>query len=127
MKKLLLCFCICMCVFCVNVLSQTPTVDTVQYNTGKVFWEHADSSNVNGYIIYYGTTSNIYPYTYTINNGTTFEVLVKDLPNIVPSATINYYFAVAAFNSIGEGPRSNEVVGKVLDFTPKPMNIKVDQ
>ena len=57
---------------------------------------------MNGYKVYVGDVPT--QYTQTINVGNVTSSTVNSL-----TVGKTYYFAVTAYNSAGEGPRSNEV------------------
>jgi hypothetical protein len=66
-------------------------------------WDPA-SDPVSGYSVWVGTTSGSYSQRFDVGNTTGF---------VYPSATAGqrYCFAVSAYNSMGEGPKSTEVCG----------------
>ena len=65
-------------------------------------WNAVTSTTVSGYKVYVGEAPRLY--TRTINVGTVTSSTVNSL-----TVGRTYYFSVAAYNSAGESPRSNEV------------------
>ncbi len=69
------------------------------------------SGTVNGYRIYYGTSSGNYPNRVEVGNVT--ECTISDLQD-----GITYYFVARAYNDYGESGNSNEVTWTAGDVTP---------
>lgn len=84
--------------------SSTPPPSTPPPSTSSatLTWNAVTGTTVSGYKVYVGEAPS--QYTRTINVGTVTSSTVNSL--IVGRM---YYFAVTAYNSAGEGPRSNEV------------------
>lgn len=70
--------------------------------TATLAWDPVNDPSIQGYNVYYGTSSRQYQ-TYA-NAGLTTTYTVADLQ---PGTT--YYFAVTAYNSAGESGYSDEV------------------
>lgn len=60
------------------------------------------NANTTGYRLHYGAASRSYTVSVDTGNVTSYTV-----SSLVPGAT--YYFAVSAYNAVGESPLSNEV------------------
>lgn len=80
---------------------------------GTLAW-NASTGTVNGYKVYYGTTSGG-PYPTSANAGTATTYSLNSLP-LQQGAT--YYFVVRAFNQAGESANSNQASYSVTDTTP---------
>ena len=80
------------------LMASTAYADSV-----NLAWDGA-SSPVSGYTVYVGTTSGSYSQRFDVGNTTAFAY---------PSAIAGqrYCFAVSAYNTVGEGPKSSEVCG----------------
>ncbi len=69
--------------------------------------ENVPDTTIQGYRVYYGRTSQTYE--------NTVDVPVSEFTNPEVSTSIGgfekgqYYFAVSAYNNVGEGPKSDEV------------------
>ena len=82
--------------------------------TATVSWDPNTESDLNGYKIYYGTSSGNYDATIDAGNATNFPV--TGLQN-----SIKYYFVVTAYDFSGnESGFSNEVNIVVTDSTEDP-------
>ena len=79
----------------------TTSPPSTTTSTATLKWTAA-TGTVNGYKIYVGEAPRLY--TRTINLGNVTSSTVNSL-----TVGRTYYFAVSAYNSAGEGPRSNEV------------------
>ena len=62
---------------------------------------------ITGYRIYWGTSSGSYTHSVEVGNVTNYTIIGLENGK-------TYYFAVAAINSIGEGPKSHEVRVTIL-------------
>jgi len=83
----------------------------------RLVWD-ASSETVNGYIVYWGKTSDSgYPNSHQVEGLT---CPLDDL-HLIPGES--YKFVVTAWNSRGESGYSNEVTWNVPIFTPPPDNI----
>jgi len=71
-------------------------------------WTAVDDPTVLGYNVYYGTASHTYGEPVNVGNHTTHTVR-----GLAPGT---YYFAVTAYNSVGESGFSNEA-SKVISAT----------
>ena len=84
--------------------SSTPPPSTPPPSTSSatLTWNAVTGATVSGYKVYVGDVPTQYTQTITVGNVTS---------STVNSLTVGktYYFAVTAYNSGGEGPRSNEV------------------
>ncbi len=79
----------------------------------KLAWDPPATGEVNGYKIYYGTSSGNYTKTTDAGKSTQYDLSALSLmDNTV------YYFIVKAYNNIGESPASNEISWKSSDSTP---------
>lgn len=79
-----------------------PQVTGVTANTVTLSWNPGGGSSITGYKIFYGTAPGAYSQTDVIGSVTSYTV-----SGLEPKTT--YYFAVTAFNNIGESGISNEV------------------
>lgn len=84
------------------VLSPATSPPPSTTSSATLTWNAVTGIPVSGYKVYVGEAPS--QYTRTINVGTVTSSTVNSL--IVGRM---YYFAVTAYNSAGEGPRSNEV------------------
>lgn len=84
------------------VLSPATSPPPSTTSSATLTWNAVTGIPVSGYKVYIGEAPS--QYTRTINVGTVTSSTVNSL--IVGRM---YYFAVTAYNSAGEGPRSNEV------------------
>lgn len=76
--------------------------------TISLLWNPNPETNIAGYKLYVGTASGAYTSVINVSNVTAYTV--TNLP-----ASGRFYFAVTAYNTLGqEGPFSNEVAA----FTP---------
>jgi len=80
---------------------------------GTLMWD-ASTGTVQGYKVYYGTTSGG-PYPTSANAGTATSYALNNLP-LQEGST--YYFVVRAYNQAGESANSNQVATSVSDATP---------
>ncbi len=96
----------------------TPT----QASAATLAWD-ASSGTVQGYRVYYGTTSGG-PYPTSASAGTSTSYSLNSLPL---QQSVNYYFVVRAYNQAGESPNSNQVSYSASDTTPPapPQGVKV--
>lgn len=71
-------------------------------STASLAWNAVTGVTISGYKVYVGEASRQYTRTITLGTGTTYTV---------NSLTVGrtYYFAVAAYNSAGTSPYSNEI------------------
>ena len=83
-------------------------------------WDSSPQPDLAGYILYYGTSSRIYPNAINIGNVTSYTV-----SGLLPGVT--YFFAVTDYNGSGtESPFSDEITyqvplnppAKILSITP---------
>ena len=86
-------------------------------------WD-AVAGDVQGYKIYYGTSSGSYPYSKNVGNVTQYP-----LPNLYLTDGTTYYFVVRAYADAGESENSNETtytVPSLGDTTPPltPQGVK---
>jgi hypothetical protein len=82
--------------------SSPPSTPPPSTSSATVTWNAVTSTTVTGYKVYVGDVPS--QYTQTINVGNVTSSTVNSL-----TVGKTYYFAVTAYNSAGEGPRSNEV------------------
>ncbi len=80
---------------------------------GTLTWD-ASSGTVQGYRVYYGTTSGG-PYSNSSSVGTATSYSLNSLPL---QQSVNYYLVVRAYNQAGESPNSNQVSYTATDTTP---------
>jgi hypothetical protein len=80
---------------------------------GTLAW-NPSAGVVQGYKIYYGTTSGG-PYPSSANAGTATTYSMNNLPL---QEKVTYYFVVKAYNQAGESAGSNQVSYSVTDSTP---------
>jgi hypothetical protein len=66
-------------------------------------------SNLDGFVIYWGTTPGSYPYSITVPNPGSTTYLVE---NLLPGTT--YYFVTTAFNSLGLESDFSNVASKTI-------------
>ena len=81
---------------------------------------NANQVTVDGYKIYYGTTSG--DYTEVTNVGNTTRYPVEAL-NLQPGTT--YYLAVSAYNKAGESEKSSEIQYTTLTAPGSPTGVQV--
>jgi hypothetical protein len=96
-----------------------PSVDAV---TVSLTWQPSSSTNVAGYLLYYGTVSGEYPLS--VNAGTNTTCKVSEL---IPGQT--YYYVVTAYDSFGQqSADSNEVTNTapLLEIVTQPMPMAVE-
>lgn len=81
------------------------------------------SGDVNGYMVYYGTSPGNYPEKKDAGNSTRFS-----LANFAVQDATTYYFVVRAYNEFGESPSSNEISWTSGDSTPPmpPQGLSVE-
>lgn len=79
-----------------------PSTPPPSTSSATLTWNAVTGATVSGYKVYVGEVPS--QYTRTINVGNVTSSTVNSL-----TVGKNYYFAVTAYNSAGEGPRSNEV------------------
>lgn len=87
-----------------------------------LMWD-PNTEAVDGYRLYYGTSST--SLTNSIDVGNTTQYTIDSLPL---TERTEYYFSVSAYNSTGESPLCQPVTYTVPDQTPPmpPTNITVD-
>lgn len=83
------------------------------FAAGTLAWD-AGSGVVQGYRIYYGTTSGG-PYPSSATAGTATSYALKNLPLQEKST---YYLVVRAYNQAGESANSNQISYTATDTTP---------
>jgi len=120
MKKLM---CLLVGLIGIFFISTPAFAADIYYDTGKLTWEAPVSGGeVVGYYVNYGTVPGVY--TYKQDVGKVLTINVKTLPNLTVGLT--WYFTVSAYNTAGEGAKSNEVYGKVV-WLPKLQNLQLIQ
>ena len=80
----------------------SPSMPSPSTSSATLTWNAVTGATVSGYKVYVGEVPS--QYTRTINVGNVTSSTVNSL-----TVGRMYYFAVTAYNSAGEGPRSNEV------------------
>jgi hypothetical protein len=98
----------------VGMLILFSLIAPVQANAAGTLAWNAVTGTVQGYKIYYGTTSGG-PYPNSANAGTATSYTVNNLPL---QERVTYYFVVRAYNQAGESGNSNQVSYSVTDSTP---------
>jgi hypothetical protein len=73
-------------------------------------WD-AVAGDVQGYKIYYGTSSGSYPYSKSVGNVTQYP-----LSNLPLAEGMTYYFVVRAYSDAGESENSNETIYTVPSY-----------
>ncbi len=89
--------------------SATLTWDQVTENT-----DNSQLTDLSGYIVYYGTSSNSYSYSSNLNINTLSDPFSPS--SVISNLSLGtWYFAVTAYNSIGnESVKSDEISVTVL-------------
>lgn len=84
--------------------------------TVTLAWVASPSTNVAGYKVHYGTAPGVYS---TIVDAGNPAIKEKSILGLALNTT--YYFAVGAYNSLGqESAMSNEVSANVVEPIPSP-------
>lgn len=91
----------------------TLALPTQASAAGTLAWD-ASTGEVQGYKVYYGTTTGG-PYPNSANAGTARTYSLNNLPL---QENTTYYFVVRAYNQAGESASSNQVSQSVGDTTP---------
>lgn len=86
----------------VEEVPEIPTLNEASTGNEQITLSWNSVSAAAGYKVYYGTASGQYNSTQDV--GSTTNYTVTDLAN-----DTDYYFAVTAYNNIGESPYSNEL------------------
>jgi hypothetical protein len=81
-------------------------------HAATLHWD-ASSGVVEGYIIYWGTDSEMPEHSLDVKGRTAFH-----LSRLPLSEGVTYFFSVSAYNSVGESARCDPVEFKPQDITP---------
>ncbi|RPJ02782.1 MAG: fibronectin type III domain-containing protein [Chloroflexi bacterium] len=98
----------------VGMLILFPLIAPMQARAAGTLMWNPSTGTVQGYKVYYGTTSKG-PYTNSATAGTATSYALNNLP-LQEKAT--YYFVLRAYNQAGESANSNEISHSVTDSTP---------
>ena len=82
--------------------------------TATIAWDDNTEPGVEGYILYYGTTSQAYLHNVDVGNSTSCTISGLEQGQV-------YYFAATAYNAIGESEFSEEMSYEIpFDSSPPP-------
>jgi hypothetical protein len=101
-----------LCVLCALTLNVSAEAATV-----TVAWDRNPESDVQGYVVSYGTASQSYTIEVNAGNLTAYTF------NLSPSTPTRYYFVVQAYNANGRSAYSPEVSTTVVDSTSAVLTI----